>query len=126
MPYFLTLLLVFTQLSAPLGAQSVMEGYERTGSVYERLAIGTAGAEHCEALCDGDHACQAWVWTRPGYYDENAQCALLSSPSTPRLAPGRTTGLSTRLTRQIEASSDRAPTPREIIALQAVDDGPNP
>jgi hypothetical protein len=126
MRYFLTLLLVFTQLSAPLGAQSVMPGYERTGSVYERLALGTAGAERCEALCDGDHACQAWVWTRPDYYGEDAQCALLSSPSTPRLAPGRTTGLSTRLTRQIEASSDRAPTPREIRALQAVDDGPEP
>lgn len=126
MRYFWTLLLVFTQLSAPLGAQSVMEGYERTGSVYERLAIGTAGAERCEALCDGDHACQAWVWTRPGFYEESAQCALLSSPSTPRLAPGRTTGLSTRLTQRIEASSDRDPTPREIIALQAVDDGPNP
>lgn len=124
MRIFLTLFLVFTQISAPLAAQDVMEGYERTGSIYERLDIGTRSADRCAALCDGDMACQSWVWARPGLYGDNAQCALLSSPPTPRLAPGRVTGLSQVLRERIEAAYERPLTEREIEALRAVDDGP--
>lgn len=124
MKIFLTLFLVFTHFSAPLAAQDVMEGYERTGSVYERLDIGTGDATRCAALCDGDRACQSWVWARAGLYGETAQCALLSSPPTPRLAPGRITGLSRVLRERIESRYERPLTEREIRALRAVDDGP--
>ena len=85
-----------------MGAQSVMQGYERTGSVYERLAIGTGDAARCEALCDGDHAPGLGL-DATGYYDENARTPALLAINA-KTGAGATTGLSPRLTRQIEAS----------------------
>ena len=124
MRHFLALFVLFLLPVPGLAAQDIMEGYERTGSVYERLNIGQADAQRCEALCDGDMACQAWVWARPGYHGEDAQCALLSTASTPRRAPGRVTGLAAPLWQRIEAGAERAPSEREIEALQALVPGP--
>jgi hypothetical protein len=104
-------------LSGPAGADDVLEGWTRTGSVYQRIDLDGGTARTCAAICNGDQQCRAWVWTLPGLEGPDARCGLLSASETPRPAPGRVTGLSEEIAAWYNAAAERPPTEREIEAL---------
>lgn len=119
-------LLTFCAAGAmPAHAGDVLTGWTRTGSVYQRLNLMQGTPAMCAALCDGDGQCRSWVWTPAGLEDVDSRCALLASTPTPRRAPQRVTGLASDITAQIEAATERAPSAREISALQATLPGPH-
>jgi hypothetical protein len=109
--------LVFLTQSA--GADDVLDGWMRRGSVYQRTEMDEGTARSCAALCDGDAMCQSWVYTRAGLNNGYTQCALLSAAPTPSRSPGRVTGLSRRITERIEAAATRLPTAHEVTGLRA-------
>ncbi|MFY0637056.1 PAN domain-containing protein [Maricaulis maris] len=105
-------------------ADDVMEGHARRGAVYVRILMEDLTPTACSALCNGDGQCQSWVWTRAELTGTDPACHLLSAAPTPYRAPGRVTGLSSQLSDRIEAAAERAPSPREEVALRATVRGP--
>lgn len=112
-------LLLFALPAPAASADDVLQGWSRFGSTYARIDMDSGSARACSALCDQDGQCQAWVFAAAGLEGPDARCELQSSVATPRRHPGRTTGLSRKLTGPIEAAAVRAPTAREIEALRA-------
>ena len=112
-------------LCAPAGADDVMAGWTRTGSVYQRISLIEGSVAMCRALCDRNEQCRSWVWTPAGLEGPDASCALLASTPSPQPAPGRATGLASDITAMIEDAGERAPTAREIAALRATLPGPH-
>jgi len=112
-------LAALTAMTGKAVADDVMDGWSRRGAVYVTIPMDAGTPAGCSALCDRDGQCQSWVWTTESLDGPDAQCALLSAAPTPFRAPGRVTGLSDQLVRQIEAAAERPPSPREIEALSA-------
>lgn len=116
-------LFAFVLASGPARADDVMDGWSRRGAVYASIAMDGGTPASCAALCNRDGNCQSWVWTVAGLDGPDTQCALLSAAPTPFRAPGRVTGLSAELVRHIEAAAERPPSPREVNALQSLQQG---
>lgn len=126
MRHALTLLLLLTTAALPAMAGDILTGWTRTGSVYQRISLTEGTSAMCAALCDRDtDQCRAWVWTPAGLEGVDSQCALLASTPTPHPSPQRVTGLASEIAARIEASSERAPSAREIAALRATLPGPH-
>lgn len=114
--------LLITQLaSGSAAADDLLDGWARRGAVYHRVDMDQGTVQACQALCTADGDCQSWVWTRPGLNGPDARCELLNATPTPFRSPGRTTGLSGQLSRSLDQAMDRAPSEREIRAIQALD-----
>lgn len=107
-------------LAAPAGAEDVLNGWARRGSVYERIDMDDGTPQACAALCRADGQCRSWVWTRSDLTGSYEMCALLSSVPTAYPAPGQATGLSPRIAERLDMAMDRAPSSRESRALHEV------
>ena len=118
-------LLALAPVTGPAFADDVLDGHARRGAVYLRIAMEDLTPPACAALCDGDSRCRSWVWTRAELTGSDASCALLSAAPTPYAAPGQVTGLSRDLRDRLEAVAERAPAPRELLGLRAVQAGPD-
>jgi hypothetical protein len=61
---------------------------DRFGGDYRNFDTATdpSGAA-CKAACDGDKACRAWTYVRPGYISPSARCYLKSRLTRPRSKP---------------------------------------
>lgn len=115
----LALTLALSQLepvSTPEPLQT-LDGHARRGAVIARLdGLAAESAMACQAACGLNEQCQAWTWNT-GWIGRAARCDIHAIALTPRLQAGATTGLAPQLSARINAAIDRAPTEREIEAL---------
>lgn len=116
---FLSLLILTGLILSEAEADDYHAGFDRRGSIYDRIELDGATSAACAALCAADPQCQSWTLSLPGLESAYAQCALLLSAPTPQRRPGYKTGLSPNLRDRIDAASERPLSPREIEALAA-------
>lgn len=110
------ILALFASAPAPEPLQT-LDGHARRGAVIARLdGLAAQTSQTCQSACQLNMQCQAWTW-RAGWVGQAARCDIHAIALTPRPQPGAVTGLAPALSSRIDAAIDRAPTERELEAL---------
>src|SRR6476659_2501117 len=63
-------------------------GVDRYGGDYRHFEVpADTSGKSCEAACEGDDACRAWTYVRPGYVGSAAVCFLKNRITRPARKP---------------------------------------
>src|SRR2546421_6249680 len=63
-------------------------GVDRNGGDYRHFEVpDDSSGKSCEAACEGEDACRAWTYVRPGYVGSSAVCYLKNRITRPARKP---------------------------------------
>jgi hypothetical protein len=63
-------------------------GIDRFGGDYRQVEVPTdPNGRRCQLACEGDQACRAWTYVRPGYVGSSAVCYLKNRITRPLRKP---------------------------------------